>query len=517
MACCCIELLVNRRGVSPEVIAFQPLGEANGRCTYTAIINLGLGAGLEPVYLWYEQAPKGWIITRSLPTVIPTDVVFEDPTGYINDDCPNNGTLLPSTPALLEIFENVVLRDCTPNDCGPLCGTISFSDEQGNTETKTLDNINASGTLNGKPKYTMTIATPLTGLIRYWTLFYDIQTQKWTIEDAGLGNLLASTETGENCPFGLTYVDVLQNPKIFFTAEFNICEDSGPCIPVQERIFKEYQGINIPNNPPSIEHDEPFRCCDDKLLMLASLTETESYKNDITSAWIKLSSPSDSVVFKFTDEHDNATNYIPTPVAFPNEADAFYITIPWRDVLASDGEGCYKLVLEFSIGGITGNLNWGVYKLKQYSLKNAQKTARIRVKFNLKQSIEGIDFTNSNVEDSLRFFGFIGNRQPNMEIDNLIYSDRTVKTVVRENLNSYEIKTDPYTNTLLDLFSDLYLLSENELYISDYNYFNHSHSILDIPVIVLESPEIDYLEAYQRKAVLTCIVTDKNQNKRTFY
>ena len=202
---------------------------------------------------------------------------------------------------------------------------------------------------------------------------------------------------------------------------------------------------------------------------------------------------------------------------FANEPFAWYCTIPWKDVLASDGIGCYKLELEYNIGGVSGSFTWGVYELKEYSLSTAKFTARLRVNFNLNQAIEGINFANSNVEDTLRFNGFIGERQPNMEIDNLIYQDRTVKTVVRENLNTWQIKTDPYTDSIIALMTDLYLLSENELYISDYNQFNHSHKILDIPVIVQESPEIDYLVEYQRKAVLTCVVGDKEVNKRTYY
>jgi hypothetical protein len=288
------------------------------------------------------------------------------------------------------------------------------------------------------------------------------------------------------------------------------------CITIEERTFAEFQAINIPTPLVTNQFDEPFRCCDEKQLVLAHLTETESFKNDITSAWIKLSSVSDTITFSLT-KNGVATSYTPTNILFPNEPYAWYTTIPWRDVLASDGAGCYKLELQYSIGGITGNLIWGTYDLKEYSLVTAKSTARLRVKFNLNQAIEGINFTDANVEDTIRFFGFIGERQPNMEIDNLIYQDRTLKSVIRENLNTWQIKTDPYTDKIISLITDLYLLSENELFISDYNSFNHSHAILDIPVIVQESPEIDYLAQYQRKAVLTCTVTDKNQNKRTYY
>ena len=285
---------------------------------------------------------------------------------------------------------------------------------------------------------------------------------------------------------------------------------------IEERIEATFQAITIPTPAPTSSFDEPFRCCDEKMLVLGHLTETESYKNDITSAWIKLSGASDTVTFTLT-KNDVATTYTPTDIAFPNEPFAKYTTIPWRDVLSSDGAGCYKLKLDFNIGGITGTLIWGTYELKAFSLYTAKSTARLRVKFNLKQAIEGIDFTNSNVEDTFRFFGFIGERQANMEIDNLVYQNRQVKSVVRENLSTWQIKTDPYTGPILDQLTELYLLSENELYISDYNQFNNSHKILDIPVIVNDSPEIDYLVEYQRKAVLTCEVVDKNQNKRTFY
>jgi len=288
------------------------------------------------------------------------------------------------------------------------------------------------------------------------------------------------------------------------------------CTTIEERIQAEYKAIKLPVANVTNEFDEPFRCCDEKQLVLAHTTETESYKNDVTSAWIKLSGIADTVNFNLT-KNGVATTYAPFNTAFVREPFAWYVTINWRDVLASDGIGCYKLELEYSIGGIPGTLTWGIYDLKEYSLTTAKYTARLKAKFNLKHEIEGIDFTDSNVVDTLRFNGFIGDRQPNMEIDNLVYQDRTIKTVVRENLNTWQIKTDPYTNSIIDLMTDLYLLSENELFISDYNQFNHTHEILDLPVIVQESPEIDYLEQYQRKAVLTCVVGDRVVNKRTYY
>jgi hypothetical protein len=282
----------------------------------------------------------------------------------------------------------------------------------------------------------------------------------------------------------------------------------------EQRVTQFFSSVKLPETPASLEFDQ-FECCE-RLLVLADSSDDVSYKNDITSAWIKLASISDTYSFNLTKD-GVATTYTPTPKAFVKENNAFYITIPWREVLATDGIGCYKLEVEYSIGGITGSVLWGEYNLQEFSLDNANTTCRLKVVLNLKQEIEGIDFTDSNVVDTIRINGFIGNRQPNMEVDNLTYSDRKIKSVVRENLYTYELATDPYKNDVISKLTDLYLLSENEMFISDYNFHNHSHQILDVPVIVNESPEIDYLEKYQRRAVLTALLGDKNVNKRTFY
>jgi hypothetical protein len=103
-----------------------------------------------------------------------------------------------------------------------------------------------------------------------------------------------------------------------------------------------------------------------------------------------------------------------------------------------------------------------------------------------------------------------------MEIDNIIYRNREMKRVIRENLNSYEIITDPSHKCITQPMVDLYLLSENELYISDYNAHAHDYCLYDVPVIVEESPEIEYYE-FSRKAKVTCQVGDKFKNKRTYY
>ena len=91
-----------------------------------------------------------------------------------------------------------------------------------------------------------------------------------------------------------------------------------------------------------------------------------------------------------------------------------------------------------------------------------------------------------------------------------------MKKVIRENLNTYEIHVDPTCNEHIDKLTDLYLLSENELYLSDYNAHNPSYKYQDVAAIVQESPEIVYFD-FSREVGLKCVVGDKFKDKRSYY
>jgi hypothetical protein len=336
-----------------------------------------------------------------------------------------------------------------------------------------------------------------------------------TMDFAG-GQLLAYFTSAEfsqkscvECPIG-TWV---LNPEAKIPIYLFIVTDCDVCTFLQERDKRKYNSIRLPE---VFEEEDRgfFRCCC-KETVLASESDADTWKNDVVSAWIKLSSITDSVTFELYKDGQLAT-FTPTVQSFVNESFAFYTTINWQSVLNTDGAGCYELKVNYNISGIIGNFVWGIYQLKPFSVQNALETARVRVLLDSYQEIEQIDFTGSQVETSLRFNGFIGLRQPNTEIDNIIYQDREVKSVIRENLNSYEIKTDPLCEQFTTQLTDLYLLSENELFISDYNAHNHSYKFNDLPVIVEESPELIYYD-YARDAALTCKVGDKKKNKRTYY
>ena len=92
-----------------------------------------------------------------------------------------------------------------------------------------------------------------------------------------------------------------------------------------------------------------------------------------------------------------------------------------------------------------------------------------------------------------------------------------MKSVIRQNLNEYTITTDPAMDDITRKLCDLYLLSENEMYISDYNIVNHSYRYQDLPVIVFNTPEINYIDLSQRKAIVKCVVSDRTKEQRTYF
>jgi hypothetical protein len=359
----------------------------------------------------------------------------------------------------------------------------------------------------------------------YWSFLYGSTTYfvywssastAWIISDV-LGstsptNIWAEMPGDYPCPINIYNIWIVNLLHPYGNAEFYSEEIECPEICGREdRMFWKFDAIKIPK-----DFSEPNRgldeCCCEWLVLGSS---GSSWENDKTSAWIKLSSGLDTHTFKLF-KNGNPTTYTLTSLPLPEEPNGFYCTVNWYDVLLSDGPGCYSLKIQYNISGIQAVLNWGNYKLKPFTVNNAKGTARIRAVFNGRQEAEQINFTNADVVSDIRFSGFIGKRQPNMEIDNIIYGNREMKRVIRENLYTYEIGTDPLQECFIKPMIETYLLSENQLYISDYNVGNHSYRYTDLPVIVAESPEIEYYD-FSRLAKLTCKVGDKFKTQRTYY
>jgi hypothetical protein len=464
---------------APITIEIFATGTLNGYNTYEFTV------GDTTYYIWHD-ATNNWYVSTSIG-VLPSVTGIKTNT----DPCPiaEMPQWLPA--GTFDVFTTEMCDGCT-------CINVTIQ-ETNDSEILNFE-LDSIGEFNGMSVFEFTV-----GLTIYSIWFNGVFWQVTTDGVGGTANI-ALLRDAPLCPIGGVGEWVLTPFVYFFETKGCSCKKR------EDRHAQFFNSIKLPSTFKEQNRGLKDCCC--KQMVLAS-NETESWKNDITSAWIKVSDELDTFNFVLYKDGQLAS-YTPTIQNFVNEQNAFYTTIEWRDVLASDGIGCYKLVIEYQISGISGTLEWGEYQLKQYSIQSALKTARIKAIFNGYQENEGIDFTGSNVVSTHRFFGFIGDRQPNAAIDNLIYNNREMKRNIRENLFDYMITTDPENECIISPMVELFLLSENELFISDYNAHNFSYKYLDLPVIVSESPAIEYKE-FSRKAILTCKVEDKFKNKRTYY
>lgn len=260
----------------------------------------------------------------------------------------------------------------------------------------------------------------------------------------------------------------------------------------------------------------PIKGCCEEMLVLASITDSESWKNDVTSAWWKLDDiVNDSVSFELYKSNDTLATIQPSKVQFPNDI-AYFATVYWQQVLSTDGVGCYYLKVKYNTNGENKEMIWGEYNLQKYSIERAKGTIRVMVKINQYYSIGDLNFKGTNLIDCLRFGGFFGKMSPNFKVDNLVYQSRKFENVQRERIAKYTMNTDPLSYRYTYMLVNVYLLAENNIWISDYNYFNHSWFYKDIELIVDDSPEIEYQE-FAIPASVKCTFTDKVRNNLAKY
>jgi hypothetical protein len=278
------------------------------------------------------------------------------------------------------------------------------------------------------------------------------------------------------------------------------------------RTKKTFPVISLPKSPiPAEDFGGRKGCCDEFLVLAGGEND---WQNDANSAWIKLALITDDCSFILKNADGNNATYQPIKTQFPSDSLAFYATVEWSSVLAIDGAGCYTIEVNYIVSGVVGSFVWGQYDLKPYTVDHAKMTVRLKGVFNQINYIENINFTGSNVVDTLRFYGYFGKRQPNVAIDNLIYQNRVIENVQRENVNNYVLNSDPITSIYTDKLIDLYFLSESELYISEHSPTNHISQYKNLPVSISETAEIEYLDQ-SNLAKINVKLNDKIRNQLT--
>ena len=279
--------------------------------------------------------------------------------------------------------------------------------------------------------------------------------------------------------------------------------------------FKEC--LNVIKLPASFAEDfRGAKSCCEPTLVLASTTDSETWKNDILGVVVKTSQVSDTITFTIEDCAGVVLTNLGVVGIYPADSLAVGFIYDWKLILTTYGVGQYTVKVNYSISGITNAFTWGQYELKNYSIENAAGTVRILSNFNSYFQPTSIDFTNSNHIDSVRFNGFFGNREPKTDIVNYIDKGRTMVKATRENVNTYTLNSDPLESSITRRLLDFHLLSEDECFISDHNKYNHDYLILDKSVILQESAEVEYITK-DRRALITATFGDRRKIDKSFY
>jgi len=254
-------------------------------------------------------------------------------------------------------------------------------------------------------------------------------------------------------------------------------------------------------------------CCDYTQKVFAETVFTEEQKNDITCFWKLKNDVTDLVGFQIWQNGEFLA--VTGGQVFPSQSNAEYARIIWADILNTFGAGCYQLVIETQTAFSTTIETWGFYDLKEYSRDLVEGLVNFRSVFNSNQSIEGIDFTNSNIVDSINVNGYFGERNPGTEVDNVIYNSRINNKVTRENINKYTFTSGAISSVFSKKLYDLHFLSENNIFITDNCFSNHDAFILK-NCIFLENSEPEYFENSKYIKIISKF-GDKISNSRSFY
>jgi len=271
-------------------------------------------------------------------------------------------------------------------------------------------------------------------------------------------------------------------------------------------VFKK-PAIFVPENRGMSDCCVPF-------LTLVDETDLSSHRNDENSAW----SLGETVTFELR-KNGVVTNYVPVSIPFPNEPNAWYTTIPWRDVFLMDGYGVYELYMTVDFAGITQTKLWSKYDVQPYQ-NTAGKylgkgTVRLKSVFNDVNTLEGIDFTGAYVVDTLRLKAKFGYWNPLTDVDNVQYTDAEKMKVRREDLTEYELRVDLHGECIIDRLR-FHLVAENACYITDHNADNYTYKYLDYPVIVKSGFEPTWIDG-TRKVKGVAKFEDKQKMTKTHF
>lgn len=291
---------------------------------------------------------------------------------------------------------------------------------------------------------------------------------------------------------------------------------------LKERTLSYAVFVDVPVQevPPEAIFEE---CCYVNYV-LASSTSTDLDKNDFAGFYHQRQNTAETnefVLIKLSDMSETVLNNdtLGTFEDFgdiPDNPNLSTFIIQWNLVLAALGVNDYKVVKRVTTVGITVEIEYLVYTLKEYSTALTDKTVRIDVTMSGLLEKPSIDFTGSNFATSVRVPGFFGRREPQYEEDNIVNRNYVKRQVSIKQTNEYQFQTQLVPDCITEEIIDFFLFSDN-IRMFDYNLNNHSYNYKNFPVKFASNTGTTYGNR-TRKAALNLVFNDKtvNNNKRNF-
>jgi hypothetical protein len=258
----------------------------------------------------------------------------------------------------------------------------------------------------------------------------------------------------------------------------------------QDQVYKEdAEVINLPSE--AISEDRGASHCEIPQLVIASREDAAYWKNDRTSFAFLFDS--------ISVELEKDGHLIAAPgeaINFPYQSNAVGYCIDWRQVHI-DGilqQGNWRVKINWVKKGVSGWFWYGCYQLLEYNPFNVRGTVRLFVVLNDVVRKQGINYKDSGFAGTIRFKGEFGNMQPNYDVENIVYTDRTQEKVRIEALRTYELRSSQLLYCMTRLIDEEHLLTANQIFITDHNANNHRQDFFDFPVILSqeESLKIEY-------------------------
>lgn len=289
----------------------------------------------------------------------------------------------------------------------------------------------------------------------------------------------------------------------------------------RERTISYALFVKLPEEP--IVPDLIYKECCTEILVLADQSG-KAHKNDYTGMYYQKQIDNENCDFVLIKKSDNSEYQLMDDTfglfkdfgdITENEKLSTFV-VDWSKVLNALGEGAYQLKKNITITGLTFEDFGNTYTLKTYSDLISDKTIRLDVKMNGYLEKENIDFTGSGFVSSIRIDGFFGRREPQYELDNIVYRSKKVENITTKMSNIYKMQSGIIPECLSSQIFDFYLLG-TELFANDYNLNNHSYKYKSFPIIYENNEGTKYYTE-NRKARLNLTFKDRyaNNNKINF-